>query len=348
MAEYLQNEGPLNPKITKEILMKTKSQLILILTTFLSFSAFAQVERTTATATPETKPKAQTMKPSAEYTATLDEIKTNLGIVPTFLKMYPQEGLTAAWEEMKAVPMNPNTTINGKNKDLIGLAVASQIPCKYCVYFHRKFAALQGATEREMNEAVAIASSVRKWSTYAYGQNLNFETFKKDVDQLVANMKSTVQKNLPAPVAMAGANMTTADAALKDVQSLYGFTPNFLTEYHKPALPAAWKGLRDFHMSANTALPMKVKSFIGLAVGAQMPCNYCIYIDSEMAKLNGATAEELKEAVLMAADVRQWSTFLNGINMDEAKFRREVDQMAAIMKKKMGAVKTGGQASATH
>lgn len=323
--------------------MKMKSQVILILTTFLSLSAFAQVERTAATTA-----KPQTMPPSAEYTAALDDIKTNLGMVPTFLKVYPQEGLPAAWEEMKAVEMNPNTQISGKNKDLIGLAVAAQIPCKYCVYFHRKFAALQGATEREMNEAVAIASSVRKWSTFAYGENINFDTFKKDVDQIVSNTKALAQRNTPAPMATPAANITTAELALKDAQSVYGFTPNFLSSYHKPALSGAWKGLRDFHMSANTALPMKVKSLIGLAVGSQMPCNYCVYIDGEMAKLNGATAEELKEAVLMSAAVRQWSTFLNGINMDEAKFRREVDQMVAIAKKKMGAVKTDRQASATH
>ena len=326
--------------------MKTKSQLILILTTFLSLTAFAQVERTAASTKSETKQQA--MKPSAEYTAALDEIKTNLGMVPTFLKMYPQEGLPGAWEEMKAVEMNPNSQISGKYKDLIGLAVAAQIPCKYCVYFHRKFAALQGATEREMNEAVAVASSVRKWSTYAFGENLNFETFKKDVDQIVSNTKAMAQKNTPSPMATPAADISTADLALKDVQNIYGFTPNFLSAYHKPALSGAWRGLRDFHMSANTALPMKVKSFIGLAVGAQMPCNYCLYIDGEMAKLNGATPEELKEAVLMAASVRQWSTFLNGINMDEVKFRREVDQMAAMAKKKMGAVKTDRQASATH
>lgn len=323
--------------------MKAKSQVILILTTFLSLSALAQVERTVASTA-----KPQTMQPSAEYTAALDDIKTNLGMVPTFLKVYPQEGLPAAWEQMKAVEMNPNTQISAKYKDLIGLAVAAQIPCKYCVYFHGKFAALQGATQREMNEAIAIAASVRKWSTFAYGENLNFDTFKKDVDQIVSNTKAQAQRNTPAPMATPAANITTAELALKDAQSIYGFTPNFLSAYHKPALPGAWKGLRDFHMGANTALPMKVKSLIGLAVGAQMPCNYCVYIDGEMAKLNGATAEELKEAVLMSAAVRHWSTFLNGINMDEAKFRREVDQMAAIAKKKMGAIKTDRQASVTH
>lgn len=315
--------------------MKIMSQLIMSLTVLLSCNAFAADMAKTATA------KSQSMA----YKATLEDIKTNLGIVPVMFKMYPQEGLPGLWEEMKAVQMNPNTQIPGKYKELIGLAVAAQVPCKYCVYFHKKFAALQGATEAEMNEAVAISSLVRKWSTFAYGQNLNMDTFKKDVSQLMSHTKSQMQKSTPSPVAMEAANMTTADLAMKDIQGMYGFTPNFLSEYHKPALPGAWKNLRDFHFSANTALPMKYKNLIGLAVGAQMPCDYCTHIDAEFAKLNGATAEELKEAVLVSADVRHWSTFLHGIAMDEGLFRREVDQMVSIMKKKMGAIKTDRQAS---
>lgn len=315
--------------------MKIMSQLIISLTVLLSCNAFAA----------DMAKDTEKAKPSMAYKTAMEDIKSSLGMVPTMFKMYPPEGLPGAWEEMKAVQMNPNTQIPGKYKELLGLAVSAQIPCKYCVYFHKKFAALQGATEAEINEAMAISSLVRKWSTYAYGANLNMETFKKDVSQLISNTKSQMQKNTPSPVAIEAANITTADMAMKDIQNMYGFTPNFLSEYHKPALPGAWKSLRDFHFSPNTALPLKYKNMIGLAVGAQMPCDYCTHIDGEFAKLNGASADELKEAVLVAATVRHWSTYLNGLSMDDGKFRREVDQMVSMMKKKMGAVKTDRQAA---
>lgn len=323
--------------------MKILPQLIISLTVLLSVEAFA-ADMTTTTTTKNTATE-KTMKPSAAYTAAMDDIKNTLGMVPTMFKMYPQEGLPAAWEEMKSVQMNPSTKITGKYKELIGLAVSSQIPCKYCVYFHKKFAALQGASEREMNEAIAIASSVRKWSTVAYGQNQDLENFKKDVDRMVKNVKTNMQKSTASPVASEAAGITTTEMAEKDIQGMYGFTPAFLSELYKPALPSAWTGLRDFHMSPNTALPLKVKGFIGLAIGSQMPCTYCVYIDSEVAKMDGATADELKEAIMVSATVRHWSTFLNGLSMDDNKFRREVDQMAANIKRKMDGVKTDRQAS---
>lgn len=327
--------------------MKIMSQLVLVLTATLTLNAYAESETAKSTM-PAKMPKKEMMKPSIEYSAAMDDIKSSLGMVPTFLKMYPQAGLPGAWEEMKSVQLNPNSMISGKHKELIGLAVSSQIPCKYCVYFHKKFAALNGASEAEINEAIAVASMVRKWSTYAYGQNLDFENFKKDVSQMVSRTKEQMQKNTPAPVAMRAADITTADAAMKDVQNLWGFTPAFISEYHKPSMPGAWKSLRDFHMSNNTALPMKVKGFIGLAVGSQMPCNYCVHIDSEFAKLDGATADELKEAVQMSAQVRHWSTFLNGLSQDDNQFRREVDQLVGIARRKMSGVKTDRQASVTQ
>ena len=53
--------------------------------------------------------------------------------------------------------MNPSTAIPGKYKSLIGLAVASQIPCKFCIIADTEFAKLEGATDRELTEAVAMA-----------------------------------------------------------------------------------------------------------------------------------------------------------------------------------------------
>lgn len=327
--------------------MKTKSQYILILTAFLSCTAFAQVERTTATAT-EAKTKKEMMKPSVAYTATMDDIKSSLGMVPTMFKHYPQEALPGAWEEMKSVQMNPNSAIPGKYKELIGLAVSAQIPCKYCVYFHKKMAMTQGASEREINEAIAVAASTRKWSTVLYGNQISLDTLKKDVNQMISNAKAMAQKNTPAPMAMPAAEMMTADAVFKDSQNLFGLTPVFLTEYHKPSVVGAWKELRDFFNNPNTALPMKVKDLVSLAVSAQVPCEYCMHFDTEFAKFDGASSDEIREAVIMAATVRNWSTVLNGVAPDEKQFNREVDQLAANFKKKMNSMKMGGQASVTH
>ena len=68
-------------------------------------------------------------------------------------------------------------------KELIGLAVASQIPCAYCVYFHTAAARANGATEEEVREAVAMAAVSRHWSTVLNGMQVDLSTFKADTDR---------------------------------------------------------------------------------------------------------------------------------------------------------------------
>ncbi|MES0216089.1 carboxymuconolactone decarboxylase family protein [Mesorhizobium sp. C280B] len=67
---------------------------------------------------------------------------------------------------------------------------------------------------------------------------------------------------------------------------------------------------------------------------SQIPCQYCIYFHTQAAKLNGASDEEIKEAVAMAAIVRHWSTMLNGSQVDLATFKKQSDEVFAAVKAK--------------
>lgn len=116
------------------------------------------------------------------------EMKEMMGLVPTFMKAFPRVGIVAAWGEMKTVQMNPNTALSGKTKELIGLAVAAQIPCEYCVYFHTAVARANGATDEEIAEAVAMAAITRHWSTVLNGSQIDFAAFKAEMDQVLAKM----------------------------------------------------------------------------------------------------------------------------------------------------------------
>ena len=77
---------------------------------------------------------AQDIKPAAE--STYRDIQQTLGSVPGFFKLFPEVGIAGAWTEFKTLQLNPDTKLTGKMKELIGLAVAAQVPCQYCVYFH--------------------------------------------------------------------------------------------------------------------------------------------------------------------------------------------------------------------
>ena len=113
------------------------------------------------------------------------DIEQTLGSVPTFFKLFPEVGIAGAWAEFKSVQLNPATKLDGKTKELIGLAVAAQIPCSYCIYFHTAAAKLNGASDEDIREAVAMAAITRHWSTVLNGMQVDLASFKSDTDAVL-------------------------------------------------------------------------------------------------------------------------------------------------------------------
>ena len=82
----------------------------------------------------------------------------------------PDKALKPLQDEFLAV-MNPAGALDGKTKQLIGLGVAAQIPCAYCVYALTKGAKAAGATDAQIKEAIATAALVRFNSTMLNGSD---------------------------------------------------------------------------------------------------------------------------------------------------------------------------------
>jgi AhpD family alkylhydroperoxidase len=127
--------------------------------------------------------------------------------------------------------------------------------------------------------------------------------------------------------ATAGADDASHAATLKDIEQTFGFVPTFMTQQPKAGFEGAWRQLKELEFSENTVLPPKVKALIGLAVVAQIPCSYCIWADALGAKQAGATDEEIREAVAIAATERYWSTMLNGLQTDLDNFKAEFSRV---------------------
>ncbi len=267
---------------------------------------------------------AEPAPPTPAQTARADIEKT-LGFVPAFFKAIPDAALPGVWQEMKELQMNPSTALSGRIKELIGLAVAAQVPCRYCTYAHVEFAKLNGANSAELSEAVAIAGLERHFSAYFYGLQLDEANLRAEVARMVANAKK------PAP---AGAPIAISDAksALVDIERTLGFVPEFLRKLPAAALPGAWREFKELKITAQGVLPVKVRALISLAVAAQVPSKSCISAESEFAKLAGATENEIAEAVGMAAITRNMSTLLNGLMIDERGFRADIDRLVAGVK----------------
>jgi AhpD family alkylhydroperoxidase len=101
--------------------------------------------------------------------------------VPTFVNSFPKAGIAGAWAEVRDIQFSDKTALNAKTKALIGIAVAAQIPCMYCVYQDTLGAKQAGATQEEIQEAVAVSAMTRHWSTVFYGNQIDFEQFKKEM-----------------------------------------------------------------------------------------------------------------------------------------------------------------------
>ncbi|HET9990764.1 MAG TPA: carboxymuconolactone decarboxylase family protein [Kofleriaceae bacterium] len=258
--------------------------------------------------------------------ATYQDVQATLGFVPAFLKAFPGVEVAAIWDELKSVQMNPKTALPGKTKELIGLAVSAQIPCRYCTYFHTQVAKLNGASDEEVTEAIAMAGITRHWSTVLNGMQIDLTEFKQEVGRIGAYLQHPTPKGDPAPI-------IDAASAYKDIERTLGSVPTFMRRFPEVGIAAAWRSQKMLELNPVTALPGKTKELIGLAVAAQIPCQFCIYFHTEAAKLNGASDEEIREAVAMAAITRDVSTVLNGAMLDETQFRKDVDQIVANVKK---------------
>lgn len=137
----------------------------------------------------------------------------------------------------------------------------------------------------------------------------------------------TMNQGRTTPTTTAPITATTPDAVMKEMQQTFGFVPQWIRNAPSSLLVGLWASLKGLQMSPDTALDGKTKELIGLAVAAQIPCDYCVYFHTTAAKQNGATDQEIKEAIGMAAVTRMGSTILNGSQNDMATFRKETDRM---------------------
>ena len=110
------------------------------------------------------------------------EMEERFGLVPSMFKVVPDSSLEHEWELFQAIHLD-ETAIPNKYKELMGVAIAAAIRCRYCSLFHTEMAKLNGATEAEIEEAVHFAKSSAGWSTYINGLQVDYDEFKKELGE---------------------------------------------------------------------------------------------------------------------------------------------------------------------
>ena len=110
-----------------------------------------------------------------------------------------------------------------------------------------------------------------------------------------------------------------ADDHMRDVK-----TANPFIEMHpkavQPAADAYYKSVEE--KVFNGAIPLKYAQLVALSASVAMKCEYCIPAHTSFAIAAGATEEEIKTAVAIAADVALNSSMLYGTQFDMDEFMK--------------------------
>jgi len=115
----------------------------------------------------------------------------------------------------------------------------------------------------------------------------------------------------------------TREQAYADMKQTLGVVPEFMKTLPEKAVGLEWELFKAVQMEPG-AVPNKYRELIGLGIAGVIKCKYCIYFHTEMAKLAGATAAEIEDAVHYAKSSAGWSTYLSGMSTDFEQFKKDV------------------------
>ena len=124
----------------------------------------------------------------------------------------------------------------------------------------------------------------------------------------------------------------TRQQVYEQMEQTLGLVPTFFKSLPDSSLELEWT-LFNRVQNEPGPIPNKYRELLGLAVAAVMKCHYCTIYHTEMARLNGATDEEIEDAVHFAKSSAGWSTYLNGLQVDIGQFRDELRRVCEHVRK---------------
>ena len=109
----------------------------------------------------------------------------------------------------------------------------------------------------------------------------------------------------------------------KDIEETFGLVPSFFKKIPDSCLELEWNLFKKIQLE-ESPIPNKYRELIGIAISGITKCHYCAFYHTEVAKLFGATDEEIEDALRYAKSSAGWSTYINGLQMDFEQFKDEV------------------------
>ncbi|RPI17540.1 MAG: carboxymuconolactone decarboxylase family protein [Ignavibacteriae bacterium] len=108
-----------------------------------------------------------------------------------------------------------------------------------------------------------------------------------------------------------------------DIEQTFGQVPTFFKMIPDRSIELEWQLFKTTQL-AESPIPNKYRELIGLGIAAATKCRYCAFYHTEVAKMFGATNEEIEDAVHFAKSNAGWSAYLNGLQFDFEQFKQEL------------------------
>ncbi len=117
----------------------------------------------------------------------------------------------------------------------------------------------------------------------------------------------------------------TRQEVYHEIEETFGVVPSMFKALPDSSLELEWQLFKRVQLEEGP-IPNKYRELIGLAIAGVTKCRYCAFYHTEVAKLFGATDEEIEDALHFAKSSVGWSTYVNGLQLDFDQFKDEILQ----------------------
>lgn len=117
----------------------------------------------------------------------------------------------------------------------------------------------------------------------------------------------------------------TKQEVYREIEQTFGVVPAMFREVPDSLLENEWSLYRQIELEEG-AIPQKYRELIGVAISGVTKCRYCAFYHTELARLFGATEEEIEAANHYAKLTAGWSAYVNGLQIDYDQFCKEIKQ----------------------
>jgi AhpD family alkylhydroperoxidase len=115
----------------------------------------------------------------------------------------------------------------------------------------------------------------------------------------------------------------TRKEVYNEIKETFGLVPSMFKSIPDSSLELEWQLFKRVHVE-ESPIPNKYRELIGLAIAGVTRCHYCAFYHTELAKLFGATDEEIEDALHFAKSSAGWSAYVNGLQIDFEQFKDEI------------------------